>query len=67
MSDIVFDKYVILGYIFGFVGSMALMEKALVAFLLGFIGAFGGWLFEQFVKYLEIRKKNNKSKYNGKS
>lgn len=46
------DKYTALlyGYVFGFVGSVALWEKIALAALLGFVGALGGWLFDQIKK-----------------
>lgn len=53
------------GYVFGFIGSVAIWEKIAIAALLGFVGAVGGWVFEiskkQVEKYLEKRKKDGKS------
>lgn len=40
----------ILGYIFGFLGSLIMTEQALTALGLGFIGALGGWLFGKLEK-----------------
>lgn len=50
------DKSTILGYIFGFIGTVTFVE-VLTALALGFVGAFGGWLFEKLKrKYLDKTK-----------
>lgn len=59
------DRYPIIGYVFAFFGSILKQQTVdlLVALLLGFVGAFGGWLFEQIKKkYLDSEEKKNKYK-----
>lgn len=56
------DKYPVLGYIFGFLGSLPhYSEEIFVALLLGFVGAFGGWLFElaKIKILLKLQEKKN--------
>ena len=56
-------KYPILGYLFGFIGTLQTSELIL-ALCLGFMGAFGGWLFERFGKsFLEKKFALIKKKY----
>ena len=63
MEQLINDKYVILGYIFGFMGSLALLEQVAFAAALGFAGALGGWIFEQIRKFT-LKKIKDKEESN---
>jgi hypothetical protein len=53
--DYLHNRYPILGYIFGFFSSLP--GEIFMALILGFIGAFGGWVFERFIRYADKKLK----------